>query len=81
MKMLTLFLSAFHFISAIWIAQAKKPVQNCYIQTPTINCEDCKKRIEDDLKRCDVGTEIVVDYKRKTAKVTFITDRTNIEYI
>lgn len=81
MKKLTLFLSAFLAISAIGFSQAKKPVQTATIQVPTVNCEDCKKRIEDDLKRVDGVQKIVVDFKRKTAKVTFITDRTNIEYI
>jgi len=81
MKKLTLFLSAFLVFTTIALGQVKKPVQTVTIQTPTINCEDCKKRIEDDLKRVDGVQKIVVDYKRKTAKVTFITDRTNIEYI
>ena len=81
MKKLTLFLFASLALSVVGSAQIKKAVQTVTIQTPTVQCENCKKRIEDDLKRVDGVQKIVVDYKRKTAKVTFITDRTNIEYI
>jgi mercuric ion binding protein len=51
------------------------------IKTPTVQCESCKKRIESYLSREDGVLKAVVDYKRKTTKVTFVSDRTNIENI
>jgi mercuric ion binding protein len=81
MKKLTLFMIAFLVISFTGWGQVKKAAQTVTIQTPTVQCEKCKKRIEDDLKRVDGVQKIVVDYKRKTTKVTFLNDRTNIEYI
>lgn len=62
-------------------AQGKKAVVTSTIQTPTVQCESCKKRIEDQLKRVDGIQKVVVDVKKKTAKVTYLTDRTNLENI
>lgn len=81
MKKLGFITLAFLAIATTGFAQVKKAVQSATIQTPTVHCEECKKRIEEDLKRVDGIQKIVVDYKRKTTKVTFIADRTNIEYI
>ena len=61
--------------------QVKKGTINAVIQTPTVQCEQCKKRIEDDLKRVDGILKVVVDFKKKVTKVSFLADRTNIEYI
>ena len=72
---------AFLVITTIGFGQVKKAVQSATIQTPTVQCEQCKKRIEEDLKRVDGIQKVIADFKRKTVKVTFITDRTNIEYI
>ena len=41
----------------------------------------CKKRIENYFKREPGISSINVDYKKKTATVVFIKDRTNIEQI
>ncbi len=60
---------------------AKKGVQTVTIKTPTVQCESCKKRIESYMSREDGINKVVVDYKRKTTKVTFVADRTNIENI
>lgn len=81
MKRFVLFLLAFGAFSFAGISQVKKPSLSATIQTPTLHCENCKKRIEDDLKRIDGITKYQVDFKRKTVKVTWLTDRTNIEYI
>jgi copper chaperone CopZ len=51
------------------------------IKTPTVQCQECKDRIEKYLSREDGVTKVVVDYKRKITKVTFINDRTNIENV
>ncbi|PWT95014.1 MAG: heavy metal transporter [Bacteroidetes bacterium] len=61
-------------------AQSKKAV-TVKIQTPTVQCEECKKRIEDYMKAEDGVAKIVVDYKRKVATVTYLPDRTNIENV
>ncbi|MBS1947859.1 MAG: cation transporter [Bacteroidetes bacterium] len=51
------------------------------IKTPTVQCEQCKEKIENYLKREDGVTKVVVDYKKKTTKVTYLVDRTNYENI
>ena len=68
-------------VSTLASAQAKKGAQTVTIKTPTVQCESCKKRIETYMSREDGVTKVVVDYKRKTTKVTYLTERTNIENI
>lgn len=68
-------------IAAVGNAQAKKAIQTVTIKTPTVQCESCKKRIEQYLKQEEGIQKSVVDYKKKQAKVTFYTERTNIENI
>jgi len=79
MKKLTLFFVALLGISAAGLAQAKKATKNVTIQTPGLHCENDKKRVEDYLVRVEGVSKVVADFKRKTVKVTFVTDRTNIE--
>src|SRR5215207_3903635 len=67
--------------STISMAQVKKAVQTVTIKTPTVQCEMCKKRIEEYIVRETGVQKVTVDYKRKTTKVTFVTDRTNMENI
>ncbi|TAH04736.1 MAG: copper chaperone [Sphingobacteriales bacterium] len=62
-------------------AQVKKGNVTVTIKTPTVQCESCKTRIENYLAREEGVFKVVSDYKRKTVKVTFYTDRTNIENI
>jgi copper chaperone CopZ len=62
-------------------AQAKKGVQTVTIQTPTVQCESCKKRVEDYLKREDGVQKSNVDFKHHVTKVTFVAERTNVENI
>src|SRR3990170_451527 len=59
----------------------KKAMQTVTIQTPTVQCEMCKKRIENFMAKEEGVTKTVVDYKRKNTKVTFWTDRTTIENV
>lgn len=61
-------------------AQQKKPV-TVKIATPTVQCESCKKRIEDFMKHEDGITKVNVDYKRKVTTITYLADRTNIENV
>lgn len=79
-KLLFLVIAAAGFASA-GVAQTKKAVQTVTIKTPTVQCEMCKDRIEGYLKREQGVSKAVVDVKKKVTKVTFITDRTNIENI
>jgi copper chaperone CopZ len=58
-----------------------KPVITTTIKTPTAQCEQCKIRIENYLKRYDGVAEINVNYRAGTTKVKYITDRINIEEI
>lgn len=81
MKKLSFLLVFVLAASAISFGQAKKPVQTVTIKTPTIQCESCKKRIENFISREEGVNKVVVDYKKKTAKITYITDRTNVEHL
>jgi mercuric ion binding protein len=51
------------------------------IKTPTVQCEECKGRIEKYMAHEEGIIKINVDYKKKTTTVTYLTDRTNIENI
>ena len=63
-------------------AQAvKKGIITASIQTPHAQCEACKQRIESFMAREEGVIKTVVDFKRKLTKVTYYTQRTNIENI
>jgi copper chaperone CopZ len=81
MKKLLLLAIAVMGITTFAAAQGKKAIQTVTIQTPTVQCESCKKRIEDYLKREDVVQKSNVDFKKHVTKVTFYSERTNIENI
>lgn len=81
MKKLSVMLLFLFGISAGLLAQSKKAIQTVTIKTPSVQCESCKKKIESFLAREEGVEKSVVDFKRKTTKVTFYTDRTNIENI
>ena len=81
MKKLLLLAIAVMGITTFASAQAKKGVQTVTIQTPTVQCESCKKRIEDYLKREDGVQKSTVDFKKHVTKVTFVAERTNIENV
>lgn len=59
----------------------QKTVNKVIINTPTVQCEMCKNRLESYLSR-EPGVSVVkVDYKKKTTTVTYLTDRNNIEQL
>jgi copper chaperone CopZ len=60
---------------------AKKGIQTVTINTPSVQCEMCKKRIESYMKREEGVQKVDVDYKKKKTKVTYVAERTNIENI
>lgn len=59
----------------------QKTSDKAIIKTPDAQCELCKQRIEGYVGREYGVTSVVVDIKKKTTTVTWITDRTNIENI
>lgn len=62
-------------------AAQTKPQLTAVIKTPTVQCEQCKARIEKYMAHEEGIVKINVDYKKKTTTVTYLTDRTNIENI
>jgi mercuric ion binding protein len=80
MKMIV-WLTVLLFGAGTGFAQTKRTLQTVTISTPTVQCEMCKTRLENFLVREEGVTKVQVDYKRNTTKVSFWTDRTNIENI
>ena len=58
-----------------------KAIQTVKVSTPTVQCDMCKKKIEDVLKRYDGVMTATVNVKKKETTVKYITDRTNEEVI
>lgn len=81
MKQFLLLIVAIAGLSTLGFGQAKKGIQNVTIKTPTVQCESCKKRIEEYLKREEGVGKVNVDYKKKVTKVSFFAERTNIENV
>ncbi|MEO6539240.1 MAG: heavy-metal-associated domain-containing protein [Ferruginibacter sp.] len=59
----------------------QKVADKAIIKTPTVQCEQCKSKIENYLAHQYGITSVKVDYKKKATTVTWLTDRTNIEII
>lgn len=59
-------------------AQLQQP-KTVKISTPTVQCESCKKRIEDYMKHEDGVGKVTVDYKKKITTIIYAPDRTNVE--
>ena len=73
---------SFLAVGMLSIAQAQtKAVQVVKIPTPSVQCEMCKNRIEEYLKRIDGVSTVNVNYRKKETTVKYLTDRTNIEMI
>lgn len=58
-----------------------KALETAKISTPSVQCDMCKGRIEQYLKRIDGVTFVNVVPKKKEVNVKFLTDRTNLEMI
>lgn len=82
MKKLLLSLVAFCFI-AITASAQQKAMLTTKISTPTVQCEMCKKTIEDLLKRYDgvlsVNVKLNKDSSKREVVVKYLTDRINEE--
>jgi copper chaperone CopZ len=80
MKKIQILLALLFGLGTATFAQVK-PVMTAVIKTPTVQCDQCKKRIEDYMSHEAGIQKINVDFKKKTTTVTYLTDRTNIENI
>jgi periplasmic mercuric ion binding protein len=84
MKKLFMSLIAFCFITIVASGQ-QKAVLTTKIKTPTVQCEMCKKTIEDLLKRYDgimsVNVKLSKDSTKRETVIKYITDRINEETI
>ncbi|MCF6404739.1 cation transporter [Chitinophaga filiformis] len=66
----------------VTMGQAKKGTMvTAKISTPTVQCEQCKNRIERYLSREEGVQSSKVDFKKGITTVKFFTDRTNIENV
>lgn len=75
-------LTLFLLISIVTITFAQKNgIQKAVISTPTVNCEDCKSRIENRIVHEYGVSSIKADYRHHTVTAVWYTDRTNIENI
>jgi periplasmic mercuric ion binding protein len=59
----------------------QKPEKVITIKTPTVQCEECQHRIERYLAKEEGLDKYVVNYRNKTVKVWYFTDRTDPETI
>ena len=59
----------------------QKATQKVVINTPSVQCEMCKDRIEKYMSREPGIVSVKVDYKKKTTTVSFLTDRNDIEQV
>jgi len=80
MKKLLLSFLAGILLSVTVNAQTKAQL-TAKISTPSVQCEMCKNKIEQYLKRIDGVVAVNVNYRKKETTVKYLTDRTNIEMI
>jgi mercuric ion binding protein len=78
---ITMFLNCFFLLSRAQQPVRKGALETATISVPTVQCEQCKQRIERYMSREDGIQMVKVDYKNHTCKVTYIWDRTTIENI
>jgi len=76
---------AFLFLGISYFSQAqvvKKGNQaTATIKVPTVQCDECKARIEKYVAHEEGILKVNVDYKKKVAVVTYLIDRTNVENV
>ncbi len=80
MKHLQLSVIALFGFALSSIAQ-QKVNDKAVINTPTVQCDMCKEKIENFLAHQYGITSVKVNVKKKQTTVTWITDRANIEVI
>ncbi|CAN5130004.1 hypothetical protein BH09BAC2_BH09BAC2_20250 [soil metagenome] len=67
------------FLGLFSVAFAQKTVAKIIIQTPTIQCEACKTRVENYMSREDGVQTVKADFRRHTVTISYFKDRTNSE--
>lgn len=77
---LSVLFSSFMLVSKAQVVR-KGAIETATIKVPTVQCQECKDRIEKYVSREEGIQKINVDYKRKIAKVTYLWDRTNVENV
>lgn len=68
-------------LSSMAATAQTKALASVKISTPSVQCEMCKNRIEQYLKRIDGVTYVNVAVRKKETAVKFLNDRTNLEMI
>jgi len=80
-KLMLVFLMVFGMLG-VSLAQVKKKILlTVSFSTPGIMCEECKNILEQYMLKEEGVTKVVADFKRKTTKLTYWTDRTTTEKI
>jgi copper chaperone CopZ len=77
---LSILFSSFALVSKSQVVR-KGAIETATIKVPTVQCQECKDRIEKYVRREEGVQKITVDYKRKIAKVTYLWDHTNVENV
>lgn len=80
MKKLFFSILTLGFLSATAVAQTPAKA-TAKIFTPSVQCDMCKKRIEEYLNKIDGVTFVNVGVRNKITTVKFLNDRTNLEMI
>ena len=71
----------FFFVFNGLLHAQKNGIQKAVISTPTVNCEDCKSRIENRVVHEYGVSSIKADFRHHSVTAVWYTDRTNIENI
>lgn len=77
-------IGAFFLVAGFTTSQAqvkKKAIETITISTPGIQSEPCKMLVENYMAKEEGVTKTVVDYKKRTVKVSYWNDRSNPENI
>ena len=80
MKKIQLMMLLLVGITGATIAQQPAKV-TVVIKTPTVQCQECKDRIEKYMSHEEGIVKTTVDFKKKITTVTYLTQRTNVENI
>jgi len=77
MKAIGLLFGSFFIIGLAGNAQVK-PVEKAVIKTPTVLCDVCKERVEFFMSKEYGVSSVVVNTRKKTTTIVYLTDRTNL---
>lgn len=77
MKAFNLLFGSLIFLCLAGKAQVK-PVEKAVIKTPTVLCDDCKERVEFFMSKEYGVSSVVVNTRKKTTTIVYLTDRTNL---